>query len=352
MNNDNHEKLEMSINKMKEKLSRIYFMVQDTKGNAKASVRYIYQMALTLKRNGYNAIILHEKPEYFGVSSWLGEEYMTELDHRAIEGTSLEISPDDLIIIPEIYGFVMDQITKLPCGKIVLSQAFDHMFETLQPGQSWTQLGFYKCITTSEKQKELIQSVMRNVTVDVVAPYISDVFQKNEYPPKTIINIHTRDQRDTANLIKTFYVKFPQYRWITFRDLRGLSENEFAEAMKDSFISIWIDQTSSFGTFPLESMKMGIPVLGLVPDVVPSWMNEDNGLWVNNKTIIVDVLSDFIQNWLEDNLNPELFDRMNLTLETISNKEKFENETLSLFGDIFEKRITSFEDQLSKFETI
>jgi hypothetical protein len=352
MNNDNHEKLEMSINKMKEKLSRIYFMVQDTKGNAKASVRYIYQMALTLKRNGYNAIILHEKPEYFGVSSWLSEEYMTELEHRAIEGTSLEISPDDLIIIPEIYGFVMDQITKLPCGKIVLSQAFDHVFETLQPGQSWTQLGFYKCITTSEKQKELIQSVMRNVTVDVVAPYISDVFQKNEYPPKTIINIHTRDQRDTANLIKSFYVKFPQYRWITFRDLRGLSENEFAEAMKDSFISIWIDQTSSFGTFPLESMKMGIPVLGLVPDVVPSWMNEDNGLWVNNKTIIVDVLSDFIQNWLEDNLNPELFDRMNLTLETISNKEKFENETLSLFGDIFEKRITSFEDQLSKFETI
>jgi len=352
MNNDNHEKLEMSINKMKEKLSRIYFMVQDTKGNAKASVRYIYQMALTLKRNGYNAIILHEKPEYFGVSSWLGEEYMTELDHRAIEGTSLEISPDDLIIIPEIYGFVMDQITKLPCGKIVLSQAFDHMFETLQPGQSWTQLGFYKCITTSEKQKELIQSVMRNVTVDVVAPYISDVFKKNEYPPKTIINIHTRDQRDTANLIKSFYVKFPQYRWITFRDLRGLSENEFAEAMKDSFISIWIDQTSSFGTFPLESMKMGIPVLGLVPDIVPSWMNEDNGLWVNNKTIIVDVLSDFIQNWLEDNLNPELFERMDVTIESISNKEKFENETLSLFGDIFEKRITSFEDQLSKFETI
>jgi hypothetical protein len=99
-------------------------------------------------------------------------------------------------------------------------------------------------------------------------------------------------------------------------------------------------------------MKMGIPVLGLVPDIVPSWMNEDNGLWVNNKTIIVDVLSDFIQNWLEDNLNPELFERMDVTIESISNKEKFENETLSLFGDIFEKRITSFEDQLSKFETI
>jgi hypothetical protein len=352
MNTEQITKLENSINNMKEKLSRIYFIVQDTKGNAKASVRYIYQMALTLKRNGYNSIILHEKPEYYGVDSWLGEEYMSELEHRAIEGTSLEISPDDLIIIPEIYGFIMDQITKLPCGKIVLCQAFDNIFETLQPGQTWSQLGFYKCITTSNKQKELIESVMRNVYVDVISPYITDTFQKNIFPPKTIVNIHTRDHRDTTNLIKTFYAKFPQYRWITFRDLRGLSEEEFSEAMKDSFISIWIDQTSSFGTFPLESMKMGIPVLGLVPDYVPSWMNEDNGLWVNNKTIIVDVLSDYIQNWLEDNLNPELFSNMDLTIESINNFEKFQTETLELFGKMFESRITSFEDQLEKIETV
>jgi hypothetical protein len=352
MSTENYEKLERSVNNMKEKLSRIYFMVQDTKGNAKASIKYIYHMALTLKNNGYNAIILHEKPEYFGVSSWLGEEYMTKLEHRSIDGTSLEISPDDLIIIPEIYGFIMEQITKLPCGKIVLSQAFDHVFETLQPGQSWPQLGFYKCITTSNKQKELIESVIRNVSVDVIEPFISEEFQKNKFPPKTIVNIHTRDHRDTTNLIKTFYVKFPQYRWITFRDLRGLTEFEFAEAMKDSFISIWIDQTSSYGTFPLESMKMGIPVLGLVPDIAPSWMTKDNGLWLNNKTLIVDVLSDFIQNWLEDNVNPQIYEQMEKTIVGVSTEQKFEEETLSLFSKIFETRLTSFEDQLSKFETI
>jgi hypothetical protein len=352
MSTENYEKLERSVNNMKEKLSRIYFMVQDTKGNAKASIKYIYHMALTLKNNGYNAIILHEKPEYFGVSSWLGEEYMTKLEHRSIDGTSLEISPDDLIIIPEIYGFIMEQITKLPCGKIVLSQAFDHVFETLQPGQSWPQLGFYKCITTSNKQKELIESVIRNVSVDVVEPFISEEFQKNKFPPKTIVNIHTRDHRDTTNLIKIFYIKFPQYRWITFRDLRGLTEPEFAEAMKDSFISIWIDQTSSYGTFPLESMKMGIPVLGLVPDIAPSWMTEDNGLWLNNKTLIVDVLSDFIQNWLEDNVNPQIYEQMEKTIVGVSTEQKFEEETLSLFSKIFETRLTSFEDQLSKFETI
>jgi hypothetical protein len=337
---------------MKEKLSRIYFLVQDTKGNAKASVRYIYQMAIALKKEGYNSIMLHEKPDYFGVSSWLGEEYMSNLEHRSIDGTSLEISPDDLIIIPEIYGFLMDQISKLPCGKIVLSQSFDHIFETLQPGQSWSQLGFFKCITTSNKQKELIESTMRNVSVDVIEPFISENFKKSGYPEKTIVNIHTRDHRDTTNLIKSFYVKFPQYRWITFRDLRGFSEIEFSNAMKDSFISVWIDQSGSYGTFPIESMKMEIPVLGLVPDITPSWMTEDNGLWVNNKTIMVDVLSDFIQNWLEDNLSPKLFEQMEKTLSELPTKEDFEKNTIFLFNKMIETRISSFEDQLSKFETI
>jgi len=345
------QKLEQSIENLKSKSAKIYFFVQDTKGNAKASVRYIYEMAMTLKKLGYNPHILHEKPDYFGVQDWLGNSYM-ELPHTSVEGQNLQIAPEDTIIIPELFGYIMSQVSNLPCAKIVLCQSYDYIFETLQPGQTWSQLGFYKCITTSNKQKELIESVMRSVSVDVIEPAISDVFIKNEFPPKTIVNIHTRDHRDTTNLIKTFYAKFPQYRWITFRDLRGLTETEFAEAMKDSFISIWIDQTSSFGTFPLESMKMGIPVLGLVPDTIPTWMNEDNGLWVNNKTIIVDVLSDFIQNWLEDNLNPELFANMDKTMESISTVDKFGVDTINLFSRMFELRITSFEDQLSKLETI
>ena len=351
MNQEQILKLEESIQKMRDKKSRIYFIVQDTKGNAKASIRYIYEMAMSLKNNGFNAIILHETPEYFGVTDWLGEEYMTNLDHKSIEGTNLEISPEDLIVIPEIYGFIMDQITKLPCGKIVLSQSYDYIFETLQPGQTWTQLGFHKCITTSEKQKEYISSTMRSVSVEVIEPTISEVFEKQEFPPKTIIGVHTRDHRDTVNLIKTFYTKFPQYRWITFRDLRGLSQVEFTNAMKESFASVWIDNISSFGTFPLESMKMGIPVIGLVPNITPEWMNEENGIWINNQNMIVDVIADFIQNWLEDNLNPKLYEEMDITINKLSTKEKFESEVVELFAKMIDTRADSFEAQLSKLET-
>lgn len=352
MNQEQISKLEKSIENMKNKSMRIYFLVQDTKGNAKASVRYIYQMAMSLKKSGYNAIILHEKPDYFGVSNWLDESYMNELEHKAIEGTNLEVSPEDLIVVPELYGFIMEQIKKLPCGKIVLSQSYDYIFDTLQPGDTWSQYGFLKCITTSEKQKEWIKNTMRNVSVDVVEPVISDNFKKQVLPPKTVINIHTREHRDTTNTIKAFYSRFPQYRWFTFRDLRGLSELDFSEKMKESFVSVWVDPIAGYGTFPLESIKMGVPVIGVVPNMVPDWMNENNGIWINNPNILVDVIADFVQNWLEDNINPELYTEMEKTSDKLITTEKFEENVNNVFNEMIQTRLNTFSEQLTKLETI
>jgi len=344
-------KLEQSIENLKSKKSKIYLLVQDTKGNAKASIAYIYRLGLSLQKNGFNPIMLHEKPEYTGVSGWLTDD-VSSLPHQSIEGQQLEISPEDFIVLPELYGFVMSQISKLPCGKIVLCQAYYHMLETLQPGETWSQFGFIKCVTTSEIQKEFIENVFRGISYEILKPYISDIFEKQSLPPKPIVAIHSRDQRDAVNIIKSFYIKFPQYRWITFRDMRGLSEKEFANGLKDCFLSVWVDDTSAYGTFPLESMKVGVPVLGLVPNLVPTWMNEDNGLWINNQIQLVDFIADFLQNWLEDNVNPELYKGMEKTVSELPTKEDFETLSVSLFEQFLNTRMESFLEQLSKLITI
>ena len=54
MNEETILKVEQSVKNLTDKSSRIYFLCQDTKGNAKAGVRMIYDMALTLKNNGFN----------------------------------------------------------------------------------------------------------------------------------------------------------------------------------------------------------------------------------------------------------------------------------------------------------
>jgi hypothetical protein len=343
------EKVLLSIKNLREKTARIYFFVQDTKGNAKASIRLIYQMADALKKDGYNPIMLHEKKDYVGVASWLGEEYMN-LPHQSIEGQNLEISPEDFLIIPEIFAFIMEQVSKLPCAKVVLTQQYANMLETLQPGQSWSQFGFLKCITTTNRQKDYIEKVMRQSTFDIITPCIGENFTPKPTPPMPIIAVHTKEQSDAVNFIKTFYLKFPQYRWFTFRDLRGLSEKDFAKSLKECFLSVWIDDKSGFGTFPLESMACGVPTIGKIPDLQPEWMTEDNGIWITDVTLMADFVADFIQNWLEDNIKPELANHMKETVEKYQNKQEFETNVINLFESFLTTRANSFEEQINKTE--
>jgi glycosyltransferase involved in cell wall biosynthesis len=163
-----------------------------------------------------------------------------------------------------------------------------------------------------------------------------------------IIAVHTKEQEDAINLIKTFYLKFPQFRWFTFRDMRGLSEKDFANSLKECCLSVWIDDKSGFGTFPLESMACGVPCLGKIPDLQPSWINEDNGIWITDVTLMTDFIADFIQNWLEDNIKPDLYTNMEQTAEKFTNKQKFETEVVELFNSYLTTRANSFEEQISK----
>jgi len=349
MNTSLNEKVKQSIQNLRDKNSKIYFLIQDTKGNAKASVRLTYQMAKTLLDAGFNPIILHEKKEYAGVVAWLDEEYMS-IPHRAIEGQNLDVAPEDFIVVPELFGYVMEQIKNLPCGKIVFTQNYNHIVETLQPGQNWAQYGFFKCLTTTTKQQEYVETVMRQSSFDIIKPLITDSFYPKNVPPMPIIGVHTKNQEDTINIIKTFYLKFPQYRWFTFRDLRGLSEKEFANSLRDCFVSVWIDDESGFGTFPLESMASEVPVIGKIPNIQPEWMNDDNGVWITNKTMICDFIADYIQNWLEDNIKTELYENMKKTVENYTNKQEFDSTVISLFENYLNVRADSFEQQISKTE--
>jgi glycosyltransferase involved in cell wall biosynthesis len=212
------------------------------------------------------------------------------------------------------------------------------------------QYGFFKCITTSEVQKEFISKIMKTASIDILEPYISKSFTKQTLPPKPIIAIHTREQRDGINLIKSFYLKYPQFRWITFRDMRGLSELQFAETLKDCFLSVWVDPTSSFGTFPLESMRVGVPVVGQAPNLIPSWMKEENGIWIENPIQLVDIIADFVQNWIEDNIKPELYTEIEKTSDNFMDESKFENTVIELFESYIKTRKDSFESQLNKLK--
>ena len=349
MDTETIKRVERAIENLANKSSRIYFLVQDTKGNPKGGVRYIYQMAHSLLKQGFNSIILHETNDYKGVAEWMGEEYM-KIPHTPIEGQELKIAPEDFVIIPELYGHVLEQLSNIASGKIILCQAYDHMLETLAPGANWAQFGFLKCITTTSEQKQYIEGVQRGVSFDIVEPLIPTFFNAKDKPAKPIISIQCREPRDTSKIVKTFYLKYPQFRWITFRDIRGVSQSELSTVLKDSFVSVWVDVESGFGTFPIESMASGTPVIGKVPNLKPEWMNDNNGIWTFDFNQVVDVLAEFIQNWLEDNISEKLYTAGYETASRYQNEELFDNQIKNIFEQYLNNRKESFSEQIEKLK--
>lgn len=344
------EQLENALVKLKNKESKLYFLTQDTVGNATASVNTNYQYVKHLIDAGYKAYILHEKTEYKGVSSWLDEEY-SNLPHANIEGGELKVGPQDFVIIPEIFGHVLEQLKDMPCTKIMLSQCYDYILETLQPGFGWPNYNVNKCITTTQEQAEYIKKLFPSVETTIITPTIPEYFKDSEKPKKPIICVHTRDQRETMKLIKGFYLQNPQFKWVTFKDLRGLSRKDFAKSISESCVSVWVDRISSYGTFPLESMMCKTPVVGVLPIMKPSWLTNENGVWAFDESKLVEVLGNYMKNWLEDSLPTSLYEKMDGTVKSLP-KDSERDGIISYFDKLMSEKISELDISINKLKPV
>lgn len=368
------KQVEEQINQAKEVLKKLenkdfnfYFFTLDTKGNPTAGIANIYEHVKMLNDLGYKAAILHEKNDYKlkgdengqGIADWLGEEYAS-LPHVSIEGQQLNISPADFIVIPEIFSNIMDQVKGFPCKKIVLSQAYDYLLELLPIGKRWNiDYGFNDVITTTEKQANYLKSLFPSIKTHVVPVSIPSYFKNSDKPKIPVVSILTRNQGDAAKIAKSFYLQYPIYKWITFKELRGLSRRKFADELAKSCLAVWIDDQSSFGTFPIEAIECNTAVIGKIPNMVPEWMEtkdengnfaiKNNGVWTNTNLNIPELIATYLKVWLEDSVPTDLTETIEESKGQYTSEKQIESAT-TVYGSILENRINEIRISLEKLE--
>lgn len=363
------EQVNSVISKLESKDFNLYFFTLDTKGNPVAGVANIYEHVKVLNELGYKAYILHEKNDYKkfgdddqnGVSDWLGYEY-ANLPHVSIESGVLNVAPQDFLIIPEVFSTVMQQkeVRALPCKKIVLSQSPEYIFELLPLGRRWTDFGFNDAITTSEKQANYLKTLFPSLKTHVVPVAISSQFKPNKKPKLPIVVLHTRNQSDVTKITKSFYLQYPIYKWLTFKDLRGLSREQFANELSKCCLAVWVDDVAGFGTFPVEAIECGTPVIGKIPNMVPEWMEEVdengdtmlkyNGLWTNSTQNIPELISTYMKVWLEDSVPQELIDGIEETKGKYTEENQV-NKIQDVYNSLIQSRVEEFKNIIGSLNT-
>lgn len=352
------------ITKLNTKDFNIYFFTLDTKGNPVAGVANIYEHAKTLTDLGYSAVILHEKNDYklhgdaegMGISDWLGDDY-AKLPHMSIESQTLSITAQDFLIIPEVFSTLMDQTKHFPCTKIVLSQSPEYIFELLPIGRRWTDYGYNQVITTSDKQGNFIKSLFPSISTYTVPVSIPEYFKDSNKPKLPVITLNVRNQSDAVKIVKQFYLQYPLYKWVTFKELRGLDRNTFADELGKSCLAVWVDDVAGFGTFPLEAIECNTPIIGKAPNTIPEWMEEydengsqvilNNGVWTNTINNIPELIATYLKLWLEDNVPTDLLEAMEKT-KGLYSTDKQKSKIEEIYSELVTNRINGVNEILTK----
>ena len=358
------EKIKISLDKLVNKKSKFLFVVPESQSPV-ASVYEIYFHATVVKNLGYEVIIMVEKGDYVA-PTWIEKE-LTNHPHMSMSDPKLQVGPEDIMVIPEVYSNIMEQTKKLPCLRIGLLQSVDYMTSSLIPGTDWQSFGIRDVITTSQTLKELLETFYGTDKFDIKTYNIGipEYFERTSVPQQPVISVIGRNANEISKFVKLFFSKYPQYNWLTFDPMvtkskppQPMRRVDFAKRLQNNFAAIWIDRIASFGTFPLECMKSGTIPICLKPDIMPEYMIERDekgvpvktvegaGVWTENYYDLPVLAGDVLIKFLDDNISPELY---NIMESVVSKYNQTDSETrlIEIYTELANKRITLFENAIT-----
>ena len=290
-----------------------------------------------------------EKEEFVGVGGWLGEEYAS-LPHYDIQSkTGVEISQSDILFIPDIYSQVMAQTKNLPCKRIAIFQNFDFVVSQMPYSAQWGDYGIIDVLTNTKENAELIKSIFPYVKTTVVDPFIEKRFGCGQEPKKMIVNVISKNQDDTVRLMKPFFWKYPDFKWITFRDLSGMSKENFANCLREGAITVWMDENASFGYSAIEAMKSNNVVFGKLPKETKEWMLDENGnltdccIWFDDINKLHQNLAIVIRSFLKDGIPDKVF-KAQERAKNLYSEERTKAEILEYVKNQFTERKNVLEE--------
>lgn len=322
------EKIKASLEKLANKQSKFLVVIPESQSPS-ASVYELYFHATVIKNMGYEVWVMVERGDYLP-PTWIEKE-LTNHKHMSLADPKLVVGPEDVMIIPEVYSNVMEQTKNLPCVRIGIMQSVDYMVNSLVVGTDWSSFGIRDVITTSNTLKEWMESFYGQNKFDIKTYNVGipDYFEKSKIPQKPIVSVIGRNANEISKLVKLFFSRFPQYSWITFDPMLTKSKPpqpmrrvDFAKRLAGNFAAVWVDRIASFGTFPLECMKVGTVPICLKPDVMPDYMLERDetgavvkvvegaGVWTDNFYDLPVLLGEVLIKFLDDSITPALYESM------------------------------------------
>lgn len=349
--------LKETIEKIKEKQYKMYFFLPDHNPPS-GGIKVVYDQVNILNQNGYNAIIVHSKKGF--TPTWLSGIYEKNEDGTFknipilyTEGENISISMEDFIFVPEGYPNILESIKKqrASCKTIVFCQNWYYIMNALPPGVTWEDYGVKDVLVNCKSVGEYAKLLMPSLNVKYITTAIDqNLFNCENKRDKSFV-VAFQPSRDggakSYNAIKTFYAIFPHLKFVQFKELKGLTLEQYAQEMKNSTFYVHFDEFCGWGTAPLEAFNCKNYVTGWDGIGTTDYFSQDNGWVVRNGDIlaIASTIGRMIEEFIMNSAKEK--DRGMEQATMIYTKDQELDSTLKVHNEYREERIEELENILS-----
>jgi glycosyltransferase involved in cell wall biosynthesis len=229
----------------------IYYLCPDY-AVPSGGIRAIYRHVDILNDAGRSAAVLHHREGY--ACRWF--EHST----RTVGAPSARLSPEDVLVVPEIYGPYLNRLPQAP-KLVAFNQNAYLTYEHVPAGRSPSYEIFAAALTVSSDSAEFLRFAFPGLDVSVVANAIDpNVFHLASGLPDRRIAMMPRKRPDDAQQILRLLGERLR-DWEVVR-IDGAPEGETAAMLRSAPIFLALGRREGFGLPAAEAMASGCYVIG------------------------------------------------------------------------------------------
>lgn len=332
-----------------------YFFVPDFEKQS-GGIKYIYDHVRCMNQNGFNAVILHQKPGF--QPKWLEEYYpktedgkISDVNFQYLDDGKLQIKMEDFFFIPEGYPQLMENLQQqnAPCKRIAFCLNWFYVLNALQPGIYWNHYGVFDCLSITHVQSDYLKMIMPFLRIKEV---VGKVDPADFSPPVKMTDkklqaafIPSRDGGlKSYNVIKTFYALFPHLRFMQFKEIKNVSKADYSEILKESAFYIHFDEFSSMGTAPLEAWLSKCLVAGWDGVGGREYMSTDN-MWLAQNSDVVRLalaIGKMVETYIMHDIPQSVWDSME-SATMLYSPEAEKDSVIKVHNEYKEERLKELE---------
>ncbi|HEY0835139.1 MAG TPA: hypothetical protein VGE72_14640 [Azospirillum sp.] len=246
-------------------------------GRIAGGIKVSYRHVDTLRRNGFDAAIVHkrvERPDWFAAP-----------DVPILPVDEVSLSARDVVVIGEDGRFTLRGVAGTPARKVLLCQNHFYVAHGLHGARDYSAFGIEAALSTGDVITAFLRRRFPDLPVGTAHLAIDPALYRPRAKQLRIAAIPRKRPFELHYIRDLLRAEYPEHADIRWALLEDAAEGLVARVLGESAVFLSLARLEGVGLTGLEAMASGCAVAGFLGDGGREYANAENGWWADGEDL-------------------------------------------------------------------